>query len=161
MNSISPLVLAASHDPITGSSLFGIITTFFRGVGILIVVFVVWKVARDFFGGKKGEAARTAIVGFAVAAITFNLALPIQLAQGMGNLVRGAVELVSNIANSDSSTPPVSSGSSPSGSFPDDPFLQWEPGMVSPFSAEAIADLDLPDLSGIDFSTSGFNAPKD
>lgn len=156
MNSISPLVLAAS-DPITGSSLFGIITTFFRGVGILIVVFVVWKVARDFFSGKKGEAARTAIVGFAVAAITFNLALPIQLAQGMGNLVRGAVELVSNIANSDgSSTPPVSSGS-----FPDDPFLQWEPGMVSPFSAEAIADLDLPDLSGIDFSTSGFNAPKD
>lgn len=158
MNSISPLVLAVS-DPITGSSLFGIITTFFRGVGILIVVFIVWKVARDFFSGRKGEAARTAIVGFAVAAITFNLALPIQLAQSMGNLVRGAVELVSNIANSDSSSPPPAS----SGSFPDDPFLQWEPGTVSPFSAEGIADAStqIPDLSGLDFSTSGFNAPKD
>ncbi len=95
------LAASASSNPLTSSGLWGVIQTFFRAVGGIIIVLLIWKAVSAFVKGQPGEMARSIVVGLIVATLTFNLQLPIQLAQSMGGLVAGAVDLISGIANSD------------------------------------------------------------
>lgn len=95
------LVMAAD-DPITDSAIFNIIQTFFRGIGVIVVLGTIWSVVKGAIkeGGASTGVLKKAFGGFAFSAILFDLTIPIRLSQGMGNVVSGLGDVVSRITGS-------------------------------------------------------------
>lgn len=130
--SIILLAADAADNPLTrAEGLWGIIQTFFRAVGGIIVVLLIWKAVSAWTKGQTGEMGRTIIVGLIVATITFNLALPIQLAQSLGGVVSGVVDLISDIGRGDGSGSP----STPTNTTPSTPGTTWSGGEAGTLEA--------------------------
>lgn len=64
-----------------------VIQNAFTYIGVVIVIIVVWKVIKAAVSGKVGDAVKVGVGGLLAAAVAFNLMLPVQFVQGLGNLV--------------------------------------------------------------------------
>lgn len=68
----------------------GPIKAIFAAIGVLIVIFTLFKLVKPLTNGKYPEAARNLAGGIIVAALCFNLNLPISMVTGVGGLLSTA-----------------------------------------------------------------------
>lgn len=79
------------------SGVFGFIQTFFVVVGVVILLIVVFRVAKQFAKGDMSGVAKTAIGGLVAAVLCFNLNLPITLISSLGNLAETVFTSIGNL----------------------------------------------------------------
>lgn len=76
---------------------FGLVQTVFRVIAIVILVIVVWRVAKSFAAGKNTDVVRTAALGVVGAILCWNLALPIGLINALGQAASNAFSDVGTV----------------------------------------------------------------
>jgi len=80
--------------------LFKIIQNVFILIGVIILVIVVFRVAKLFAKGDMSGVAKTALGGLLAAILCFNLNLPIDLVKGAGNFANNIFDSIGDIADS-------------------------------------------------------------
>lgn len=76
---------------------FKVAQSFFRVVGVLIVVWTLVSVIKAIIGVKTAEAIKKFLGGILAAVLCFNLRLPLDLIQGVGSVISAVVEEINNL----------------------------------------------------------------
>lgn len=80
--------------------LFGVIQNVFILIGVVLLIIVVFRVAKLFAKGDMSGVAKTAIGGLVAALLCFNLGLPIRMVSSIGDLAGNVFTSIGDIANS-------------------------------------------------------------
>lgn len=99
---------------LTGSStLDKFIETPLKAVGVLVVLYAIFKSFQDIIAGKTGEAIRRILIFAAVAAILFNPDIIPSLITGVGAAVKALVTGIGEILGGGSGTTPTAPSGTP------------------------------------------------
>lgn len=80
--------------------LFGVIQNVFILIGVVLLVIVVFRVAKLFAKGDMSGVAKTAIGGLVAALLCFNLNLPIAMVSSVTSLAENVFTSIGKVANS-------------------------------------------------------------
>ena len=90
-----PNVPTGSAD-ITKNGLAGIIANVFAFVGILLIIYGIWKVVQDLMKAQIGKAVVTAVFFGVAGALCLDLNLGISLMSSMKGIVKAIIDTLSN-----------------------------------------------------------------
>jgi hypothetical protein len=89
---------AKTKAELADSGIFSIVQNFFTVVGVIIVLFVLWKVVKSFAKGDFAGVAKVIAGGVFAAAMCFDITLPINLVSSLSGLVQRVFETLGGIA---------------------------------------------------------------
>lgn len=104
---VDPTAVTSSID-----SVMGPVRALFMVIGIVIILLVVFKVAKAFAKGDFGSVVKVGIGGVVAAVLCFNLNLPISIINDMGNLAQKVFNSAGQIADTESGSGSGTSSSS-------------------------------------------------
>lgn len=98
------VAVLAADDPfvnkgkgILDGELGGPIKAIFGAIGVLIVIYALFKSLKDFAAGKIGNAVKAIAGGVLAAALCFDLTLPLTVVEKVGSLISKAVTAFGNL----------------------------------------------------------------
>jgi hypothetical protein len=94
----NPATLPAGTADINKNGVGGIISNLFAFVGILLIIYGIWKVVQDIMKGSIGKAVMTAALFGAAGALCLDLNLGITLLSSMKGLVKAIIDTFNNTA---------------------------------------------------------------
>ena len=93
---------------ISKNGLGGIIANVFAFVGILLIIYGIWKVVQDLMKGAIGKAVMTAVLFGVAGALCLDLNLGFTLIDSMKGIVKAAINTFSTTTSTPSGTTPTS-----------------------------------------------------
>jgi len=105
---------AEVSDAVTAAGgLFEMVQIVFYLIGAVILLIVVFRVAKLFAKGDMSGVAKTAIGGVIAAILCFNLNLPISLVNSAGGFAQNIFDAISNVANTGTDDAPPAPAPTP------------------------------------------------
>lgn len=88
---------AKSASELTEGGIFSIVQNFFTVAGVIIVLYVLWKIVKAFAQGNLAGVAKLIFGGVFASAMCFDITLPITLVSSLSGVVTTLFETLGNI----------------------------------------------------------------
>lgn len=87
----------------TSGAIFPVVQRVFALIGVVIVLWTLFKAIQAFVSGSVGKSARTIVGGLVAAILAFNIMLPVQLVKAGGNVMESVICTLGSALNPDES----------------------------------------------------------
>lgn len=117
LDEINPEDVSTATD--MAGPLFDIVQNVFILIGVILLIIVVFRVAKLFAKGDMSGVAKTALGGLVAAILCFNLNLPVRLVSEAGNFAGNIFESIGKVADSGDGTGTSTDPGTGTGTDPD------------------------------------------